>query len=139
MPPLLPHILHTKIVTFVIFPATPRPVPSKKRQRFILCNSYRGGFAATPLTVSRKQMFIPVHAKPSGFVAMTRLFQRQPGNSRFAGLLPDSEVILVVDIAEIPEKRAFRGVCPSSVHAAAYWRNITECLRAGAFGSSVRR
>ena len=45
MPPLLPHILHTKIVTFVTLPATPRPVPSKKRQRFILCNSYRGGFA----------------------------------------------------------------------------------------------
>jgi hypothetical protein len=44
MPPLLPHILHTKIVTFVIFPAT-------------------------PLTVSRKQMFIPVHAKRGGFVA----------------------------------------------------------------------
>ena len=35
MPPLLPHILHTKIVTFVTLPATPRPVPSKKRQRFI--------------------------------------------------------------------------------------------------------
>ena len=49
MPPLLPHILHTKIVTFVIFPATPRPVPSKKRQRFILCNSYRGGFAPLDL------------------------------------------------------------------------------------------
>ena len=48
MPPLLPH-LHTKIVTFVIFPATPRPVPSKKRQRFILCNSYRGGFAPLDL------------------------------------------------------------------------------------------
>ena len=32
-------------VTFVILPATPWPVPSKKRQRFILCNSYRGGFA----------------------------------------------------------------------------------------------
>jgi hypothetical protein len=29
MPPLLPHILHTKIVTFVIFPATtsPREIP----------------------------------------------------------------------------------------------------------------
>ena len=38
------------------------------------------------------------------------------GNSRFAGFLPDSEVILVVDIAEIPEKRAFRGVCHSSVN-----------------------
>ena len=43
---------------------------------------------------------------------MPRLFHRPPGNSRFAGLLPDSEVILVVDIAEIPEKRAFRGICP---------------------------
>ena len=91
MPPLLPHILHTKIVTFVIFPATPRPVPSKKRQRFILYNSYRGGF-----------------------VAMTRLFQRQPGNSRVAWPLPDSEVIQRVEIAESPVKRAFCGVCPPS-------------------------
>ena len=65
-----------------------------------------------PLTVSRKQMFIPVHAKPGGFVAMTRLFQRQPGNSRLARFIPASEVILVVDIAEIPVKRALRGVCP---------------------------
>ena len=48
-------------------------------------------------------------------VTKPRLFQRQPGNSRFAGLLPDSEVILVVDIAENPEKRAFRGVCPHPV------------------------
>ena len=29
--------------------AAPRPVPSKKRQRFILCNSYRGGFAPLDL------------------------------------------------------------------------------------------
>ena len=36
-------------VTFVTLPATPRPVPSKKRQRFILCNSYRGGFAPLKL------------------------------------------------------------------------------------------
>jgi hypothetical protein len=43
-------------------------------------------------------------------------FSAPPGNSRFAGLLPDSEVILVVDIAEIPEKRAFRGVCPHPVY-----------------------
>jgi hypothetical protein len=41
--------------------------------------------------------------------------QSPPCNSRVAGLLPDSEVILVVDIAEIPEKRAFRGVCPPPV------------------------
>ena len=44
-----------------------------------------------------------------------RLFQLPPESSRFAGLLPDSEVILVIDIAEIPEKRAFRGVCPHPV------------------------
>jgi hypothetical protein len=44
--------------------------------------------------------------------AMPQLVQRQPGNCRFAGLLPDSEVILVVDIAGIPVKRAFRKVCP---------------------------
>ena len=110
MPPLLPHILHTKIVTFVIFPATPRPVPSKKRQRFILCNSYRGGFAAPPLTASRKQMFIPVHAKRGGFVAMPRHFQLPTGNSRFAGFLPDSKVIQRAEIAGSPVKRAFRGV-----------------------------
>ena len=55
MPPLLPHILHTKIVTFVTLPATPRPVPSKKRQRFILCNSYRGGFTAPVSAPARKQ------------------------------------------------------------------------------------
>ena len=29
----------------------------------------RGKFAATPLTVSRKQMFIPVHTKRGGFTA----------------------------------------------------------------------
>ena len=28
-----------------------------------------GGFAAPPLTASRKQMFIPVHAKRGGFAA----------------------------------------------------------------------
>ena len=52
-------------VTFVTLPATPRPVPSKKRQRFILCNSYRGGFAAMP-----------------------RLLRSSPGNSRFLGTIP---------------------------------------------------
>ena len=91
MPPLLPHILHTKIVTFVIFPATPRPVPSKKRQRFILYNSYRGGFAPMP-----------------------RLLRSSPGNSRVAWPLPGSEVIQRVEIAESPVKCAFCGVCPPS-------------------------
>ena len=43
---------------------------------------------------------------------MPRLLRSSPGNIRFAVLLPDFEVILVVDIAEIPEKRAFRGVRP---------------------------
>ena len=43
-------------------------------------------------------------------VTKPRLFQRPPGNSRFAGFLPDFEVILVVDIAESPVKRTFRGV-----------------------------
>ena len=42
-------------VTFVTLPATPRPVPSKKRQRFILCNFYRGGFTAPVSTPARKQ------------------------------------------------------------------------------------
>ena len=45
-----------------------------------------------------------------GFAAMPRSLQRPPGNSRFAGLLPDSEVIQRVEIAESPVKRAFRGV-----------------------------
>jgi len=43
---------------------------------------------------------------------LPRPFLRPPGNSRFAGLLPDSEVIQRVEIAESPVKRAFRGVCP---------------------------
>ena len=49
---------------------------------------------------------------------LPRLFQHPPGNSRVAWPLPDSEVILVVDIAGIPVKRAFRGVChhPDSLH-----------------------
>jgi len=59
-------------------------------------------------------MFIPVHAKPGGFVAMTRLFQRQPGSSSFAWFLPASKVIQKVEITESPVKRAFRGVCPRS-------------------------
>ena len=65
----------------------------------------RGTFAATPLTVSRKQMFIPVHAKPGGFTPRIapasrlgfasgdmRPFQHPTGNSRVAWLLLDSEV-----------------------------------------------
>ena len=50
-----------------------------------------------------------------GFAAMPRLLQRPPGNSRFAGLLPDSEVIQRVEIVESPVKRALRGVCPHPV------------------------
>ena len=45
---------------------------------------------------------------------MPRLFQRPPGNSRFVGPLPDSEIILRVEIAESPVKCAFCGVCPPS-------------------------
>ena len=41
---------------------------------------------------------------------LPRLFQRPPGNSRVAWLLLDSKVIQRVEIAEIPEKRAFRGI-----------------------------
>ena len=47
-----------------------------------------------------------------GFAAMPRLFQRLPGNSRFAVFLPDSKDIQRVEIAESSVKRAFRGVCP---------------------------
>jgi len=37
-----------------------------------------------------------------GFAAMPRLFQRTARNSRFAGLLPDPEVVRKVEIAESP-------------------------------------
>ena len=47
--------------------------------------------------------------------AMSRLSQRPPGNSRFAGFLPDSKDIQRVEIAESPVKCAFRGVCPHPV------------------------
>ena len=67
-------------------PATPCPVPSKKRQTFIPTRAKRGTFGA------------PFHC--------------QSRNSRFAGLLPDSEVIQRVETAESPAKHAFRGVCP---------------------------
>ena len=46
--------------------------------------------------------------------APQRPFHRPPGNSRLAGLLPDSNVIQRVEIAESSVKRAFRGVCPPS-------------------------
>jgi hypothetical protein len=46
-----------------------------------------------------------------GFAAMPRLSKSPPESIRFAGLLPDSEVIQRVKIAESPVKRAFRGVC----------------------------
>ena len=67
-------------------PATPCPVPSKKRQTFIPTRAKRGTFGA------------PFHC--------------QSKNSRFAGLLLDSEVIQRVETAESPAKHAFRGVCP---------------------------
>ena len=41
-------------------------------------------------------------------------FSAPPGNSRLAGLLPDSNVIQRVEIAESPVKCAFCGVCPPS-------------------------
>ena len=73
----------------------------------------RGRFVATPLTVSRKQMFILSLSMPSA-ADLSRPFQRPPGNSRVAWLLLDSEVIQRVEIAESPVKRAFRGACPPS-------------------------
>jgi len=42
----------------------------------------RGGFAATPLTVSRKQMFIPVHAKRGGFTAPFFIARPETATSR---------------------------------------------------------
>jgi len=42
----------------------------------------------------------------------------------FAGLLPDSEVIQRVEIAESPVKRTFRGVCPPSVLPEATGRTL---------------
>ena len=47
-------------------PATPRPVPSKKRQRFILCNSYRGGFVAPVSLPARKQQLRVVSTRFQG-------------------------------------------------------------------------
>ena len=76
----------------------------------------RGRFVATPLTVSRKQMFILSLSMPSA-ADLSRPFQRPPGNSRVAWLLLDSEVIQRVEIAESPVKRAFRGACPPSCSA----------------------
>ena len=61
------------------------------------------------------RLFIPQmvpRAEPPLVRFLPRLFQRPPGNSRFAGLLPDFEVIQRVEIAESPVKRVFRGVCP---------------------------
>ena len=55
------------------------------------------------------------HTKKPVPFASSRLFHRPPGNSHFAGLLPDSEVVQRVEIAESPVKRAFRGVCPHPV------------------------
>ena len=56
-------------------------------------------------------------AEPPLVRFLPRLSKSPPGNSRFAGPLPDSEVIQRVEIAGNPEKRALRGVCPSSVLA----------------------
>ena len=55
---------------------------------------------------------------PAEFITVRtpRPFQHPPGNSRLrGGLLPDSEVIQRVEIAESPVKRAFRGVRPPPV------------------------
>ena len=68
----------------------------------------RGTFAAPqPIAVSRKQMFIPVHAKRGGFVAPVSTPAREQPS---AGFRPDSKVSQRVEIAESPVKRAFRGV-----------------------------
>ena len=65
-----------------------------------------------------QQLFLrETEQERGGFAAIPRLFQRPPGNSRFAGYLLDSKVIQRVEIAKSPVKRAFRGVCPSSVLA----------------------
>ena len=63
-----------------------------------------------------QQLFLrETEQERGGFAAMLRPFQLPTGNSRSAGLLPDSEVIQRVKIAESPVKRAFRGVRPPSV------------------------
>ena len=51
--------------------------------------------------------------------------QSPPCNSRVAGLLPNSEVIQRVKIAENPVKRAFHGVLSPSLHS--------PCPRNGGF------
>ena len=85
-------------VTFVTLPATPRPVPSKKRQRFILCNSYRGGFAPldskqpySTLMFSRKErkgrkrknwLIVAMGSDPIVFLPVLNLLQQDRGESR---------------------------------------------------------
>ena len=46
---------------------------------------------------------------------LPRLSKSPPESIRLAGLLPDSNVIQRVEIAESPVKRAFRGVRPPPV------------------------
>ena len=61
------------------------------------------------------RLFIPQmvpRAVPPLVRFLPRPFQCPPGNSRFAGFLPDSKDIQRVEIAESPVKRVFRGVCP---------------------------
>ena len=55
----------------------------------------RDEFAATPLTVSRKQMFIPVHAKRGGFAApVSAPARKQPlrgASTRFRARVDEAE------------------------------------------------
>ena len=76
----------------------------------VLESKFTSGCSACNLDKHNQQLFLrETEQERGGFAAMPRPFQLPTGNSRFAGLLPDSEVIQRVEIAESPVKRAFRG------------------------------
>ena len=88
-------------VTFVTLPATPRPVPSKKRQRFILCNSYRGGFAPLDLAVQGSSRcssgnLIAAHQRNRAVLLLVveeERTVRKPTNQVIAPVLLDNPVL----------------------------------------------
>ena len=76
-----------------------------------------GASANTPYPLART-FAPPPHfpPRPQHAADATRRYTTLFRHSRIAGILPDSVVIQRVEIAESPVKRAFRGVCPSSIH-----------------------
>ena len=77
------------------------------------CKCHLDENRACHLDKHNQQFFLrETEQERGGFAAMPRLSKSPPESIRFAGLLPDSEVIQRIEIAESPVKRAFRGVCP---------------------------